>query len=186
MSRARYGAVGLTILGLAACEGVKPEAPGTKPMATGDVQAAALATYVKPGNQDQYYLFYSGGHSGQVFVAGVPSMRHIFTIPVFTPVSRRPATASTKSRRRCWAASPGATCITRRSRRRRRLRRALALRQRQREQPHRTDRPARLEDEADPRADPEHDGQPRLVDGHRQHRVRAGGHALLGADPEGT
>jgi nitrous-oxide reductase len=85
MSRARYGAVGLTVLGLAACEGVKPEAPGTKPMATGDVQAAALASYVKPGDQDQYYLFYSGGHSGQVFVAGVPSMRHIFTIPVFTP-----------------------------------------------------------------------------------------------------
>jgi nitrous-oxide reductase len=54
-------------------------------MATGDVQAAALASYVKPGDQDQYYLFYSGGHSGQVFVAGVPSMRHIFTIPVFTP-----------------------------------------------------------------------------------------------------
>jgi nitrous-oxide reductase len=73
------------MLGLAACEGVKPDAPGTKPMATGDVQAAALASYVKPGDQDQYYLFYSGGHSGQVFVAGVPSMRHIFTIPVFTP-----------------------------------------------------------------------------------------------------
>ena len=59
--------------------------PGSRPMATGDVQSAALATYVKPGDQDQYYLFYSGGHSGQVFVAGVPSMRHIFTIPVFTP-----------------------------------------------------------------------------------------------------
>ncbi len=85
MSRARYGALGLMLLGLGACEGVKPEAPGTKPMATGDVQAAALASYVKPGDQDQYYLFYSGGHSGQVFVAGVPSMRHIFTIPVFTP-----------------------------------------------------------------------------------------------------
>ena len=46
---------------------------------------AALATYVAPGDLDEYYLFYSGGHSGQVFVAGVPSMRHIATIPVFTP-----------------------------------------------------------------------------------------------------
>ena len=63
----------------------KPQAPGTQPMATGDVQSAALATYVKPGDQDEYYLFYSGGHSGQVFVAGVPSMRHIATIPVFAP-----------------------------------------------------------------------------------------------------
>ena len=47
--------------------------------------AAALATYVAPGDLDEYYLFYSGGHSGQVYVAGVPSMRHIATIPVFTP-----------------------------------------------------------------------------------------------------
>jgi nitrous-oxide reductase len=40
-------------------------------------------TYVAPGAKDEYYLFYSGGHSGQVFVAGLPSMRHITTIPVF-------------------------------------------------------------------------------------------------------
>jgi len=51
----------------------------------GDVGQAALATYVAPGDTDEYYLFYSGGHSGDVFVAGVPSMRHIATIPVFTP-----------------------------------------------------------------------------------------------------
>jgi nitrous-oxide reductase len=50
-----------------------------------DVAAAALATYVPPGDLDEYYLFYSGGHSGQIFVSGVPSMRHIATIPVFTP-----------------------------------------------------------------------------------------------------
>jgi nitrous-oxide reductase len=85
MSRVTYGAVALAILALGACDRVKPEAPGTRAMATSDVQAAALASYVKPGDQDEYYLFYSGGHSGQVFVAGVPSMRHIFTIPVFTP-----------------------------------------------------------------------------------------------------
>ncbi len=46
---------------------------------------AAIATYVAPGDTDPYYLFYSGGHSGNVFVAGVPSMRHIASIPVFTP-----------------------------------------------------------------------------------------------------
>jgi nitrous-oxide reductase len=50
-----------------------------------DVTSAALATYVAPGDLDEYYLFYSGGHSGQIFVSGVPSMRHICTIPVFTP-----------------------------------------------------------------------------------------------------
>src|SRR5690242_19210821 len=52
---------------------------------TGDVTQSAIATYVAPGDLDQYYLFYSGGHSGNVYVAGVPSMRHIATIPVFTP-----------------------------------------------------------------------------------------------------
>ncbi len=47
----------------------------------------AQASYVPPGQKDEYYLFYSGGHSGQVFVAGIPSMRHIATIPVFSPYS---------------------------------------------------------------------------------------------------
>ncbi len=51
----------------------------------GDVAEAAVATYVAPGDTDEFYLFYSGGHSGQVYVAGVPSMRHIATIPVYTP-----------------------------------------------------------------------------------------------------
>lgn len=49
------------------------------------VDAQARKTYVAPGEKDDYYLFYSGGHSGQVFVAGIPSMRHISTIPVYTP-----------------------------------------------------------------------------------------------------
>lgn len=42
-------------------------------------------SFVAPGEKDEYILFYSGGHSGQVFVAGMPSMRHISTIPVFSP-----------------------------------------------------------------------------------------------------
>jgi nitrous-oxide reductase len=86
MSRARITLTALAAaLALAACGDRTPEAPGQRPMATGDVQSAALASYVKPGDFDDYYLFYSGGHSGQVFVAGVPSMRHIATIPVFAP-----------------------------------------------------------------------------------------------------
>ena len=51
----------------------------------GDVAEAAVATYVAPGDMDEFYLFSSGGHSGNVYVAGVPSMRHIATIPVFSP-----------------------------------------------------------------------------------------------------
>jgi len=53
--------------------------------ARSDIQEAALKSYVAPGDLDEYYLFKSGGHSGQVYVYGVPSMRHIATIPVFTP-----------------------------------------------------------------------------------------------------
>lgn len=48
-----------------------------------DARDAAQRTFVEPGKLDEFYLFYSGGHSGQVYVAGVPSMRHIATIPVF-------------------------------------------------------------------------------------------------------
>lgn len=51
----------------------------------GDIGQAAVQTYVAPGDLDEYYIFYSGGHSGNVYVAGIPSMRHIATIPVFTP-----------------------------------------------------------------------------------------------------
>lgn len=51
----------------------------------GNANSAAAKTWVAPGAKDEFYLFYSGGHSGQVFVAGIPSMRHIITIPVFAP-----------------------------------------------------------------------------------------------------
>jgi nitrous oxide reductase len=50
-----------------------------------DVQEAAQRTYVAPGDLDEFYTFKSGGHSGQVYVYGVPSMRHLSTIPVFAP-----------------------------------------------------------------------------------------------------
>jgi nitrous-oxide reductase len=60
--------------------------PGAR---TADANSPAARTYVAPGEKDEYYLFYSGGHSGQVYVAGLPSMRHISTIPVF---AKYPAT----------------------------------------------------------------------------------------------
>ena len=49
-----------------------------------DVEAA-LKTYIPSGRYDEYYIFASGGHSGQVLVIGVPSMRLLKVIGVFTP-----------------------------------------------------------------------------------------------------
>lgn len=45
---------------------------------------AALATYVAPGSHDEYYLFCSGGFSGNMTVYGLPSGRHLKDIAVFS------------------------------------------------------------------------------------------------------
>ncbi|MCB8945737.1 MAG: Sec-dependent nitrous-oxide reductase [Ardenticatenaceae bacterium] len=52
---------------------------------TPDDVAAALKTYMPTGRHDDYIMFASGGHAGQVFVIGLPSMRLLKTIAVFTP-----------------------------------------------------------------------------------------------------
>jgi nitrous-oxide reductase len=70
----------LAIVLIAGCSGKKG-----RTQARSDVQDAAIKTYVAPGDLDEFYLFKSGGHSGQVYIYGVPSMRHISTIPVFSP-----------------------------------------------------------------------------------------------------
>jgi nitrous-oxide reductase len=51
-----------------------------------DVEAA-LKTYVPSGKKDEYYIFASGGQSGNIDVIGVPSMRMLKVIGVFTPES---------------------------------------------------------------------------------------------------
>ena len=73
-----YTLFAILATGLAACASSDGGSAATK--------SAAEAVFVPPGEKDTHYLFYSGGHSGQVFVAGLPSLRHISTIPVFTPM----------------------------------------------------------------------------------------------------
>ncbi|MFA0750851.1 MAG: hypothetical protein SLRJCFUN_001254 [Candidatus Fervidibacter sp.] len=46
---------------------------------------AALETYLPTGRHDEFVMFASGGHSGQVLVVGLPSMRLLKAIAVFTP-----------------------------------------------------------------------------------------------------
>ncbi|GIX48537.1 MAG: hypothetical protein KatS3mg131_2748 [Candidatus Tectimicrobiota bacterium] len=52
---------------------------------TPDDVVAALKTYVPTGKYDDYVMFASGGHAGQVLVIGLPSMRLLKVIGVFTP-----------------------------------------------------------------------------------------------------
>jgi nitrous-oxide reductase len=52
---------------------------------TPDDITAALKTYTPSGVYDEYVMFASGGHGGQVYVIGMPSMRIIKQIAVFTP-----------------------------------------------------------------------------------------------------
>ncbi len=49
-----------------------------------DVLAAAK-TYTPTGGRDEYIVFSSGGQSGQLIVYGVPSMRILKYVAVFTP-----------------------------------------------------------------------------------------------------
>jgi nitrous-oxide reductase len=70
----------LPILGLLAI--VLYGCPGQQQM-TGDSEAAQKV-YVKPGEHDEYYGLFSGGYSGQLSVYGIPSGRHLYTVPVFS------------------------------------------------------------------------------------------------------
>ncbi len=47
----------------------------------------ALKAFTAPGKYDPYMMVSSGGHSGSLYLIGVPSMRLLKTIPVFTPES---------------------------------------------------------------------------------------------------
>ncbi len=69
---------------------VKAQGPGWQEIAearglTEDDLRAAAMTYTPSGVMDEYVMFASGGHSGQVLAIGVPSMRLLRTISVFTP-----------------------------------------------------------------------------------------------------
>ena len=93
--RSSLSLLGVLIFGVVLCLGYEKPVQAQLPAdamrlvqersLTPDDIKAALATYTPTGRHDEYVMFASGGHSGQVIVVGLPSMRILKVIAVFTP-----------------------------------------------------------------------------------------------------
>jgi nitrous-oxide reductase len=76
--------VGLTTVGTAWSQDSLKDVMKARGLTEKDILAAAK-TYTPSGGRDEFIAFSSGGQSGQVIVYGIPSMRILKYIGVFTP-----------------------------------------------------------------------------------------------------
>jgi len=80
--------VGLTA-GVAACtekpNAAAPAAPAAPASGAPAAGHASASVHLKPGELDTYYGLWSGGHTGDMRVLGLPSGREIHRIPCFVP-----------------------------------------------------------------------------------------------------
>jgi nitrous-oxide reductase len=81
-------AAGLAGVGMAACSDKPSSAPAATaqaPHAQPNPGEGAGNIHLKPGELDTYYGLWSGGHTGDMRVLGLPSGREITRIPCFVP-----------------------------------------------------------------------------------------------------
>jgi nitrous-oxide reductase len=82
-------AAGLAGIGMAACSDKPASAPAASKAPASAAHSLAgeggNGTHLKPGELDTYYGLWSGGHTGDMRVLGLPSGREITRIPCFVP-----------------------------------------------------------------------------------------------------